>query len=176
MPIFTDSLRNAGFFKARTDLLPQSELLQRIMLLECPNAILLYLSLALLKYVLNFFSFFYVISDISSFKWSCVSVKHQTSLFTKAISFNMSSECFLSDLVFINMIVNESLVTCGSNNGVNIPSLCNLWYSCFVFWFTLQHSGDTFQQNTCYQIWIFSSMLHPFELGWNSFVFVNQNL
>ena len=30
----------------------------------------------------------------------------------------MSSECCLSDLVFSNVIVNESLFTSGSNNGV----------------------------------------------------------
>ena len=45
----------------------------------------------------------------------------------------MSSECLLSSLVFSNEVVNESLVTCGSNNGVNILSLCTLSYCCFAF-------------------------------------------
>ena len=65
----------------------------------------------------------------------------------------MSSECFLSDLVFSKVIVNESLVIFGSNN-FNIVSTYfhDITFHTLVFHFNLplSHSGDTFRQEICY--------------------------
>lgn len=84
-------------------------LLQGSILLEYAIAILLYQSLLELKYIVKFPWNFDVIADASSSRLSWVSVKHKISLFSNRTSLNLSSKCFLYDLVFGNVIISVSV-------------------------------------------------------------------
>ena len=65
----------------------------------------------------------------------------------------MSSECFLSDQVFSKVIVNESLVICGSNNVNKVSTnFHNVTFHTLDLHFDLLllHSGVTFRREPCY--------------------------
>ena len=57
-----------------------------------------------LKHIAKFPQNFDVIADASSSRLNWVSVNLKQSLFDNPISLNISSKCFLNDLVFSNVI------------------------------------------------------------------------